>query len=277
MLSNQGISTPKSKIKNYFLKKLQDKDCKQLAKQMDVAKIDKSILLIADFTYELKDTPLTIQEIFEGHHQVLQKCPDKFIIFGGVDPRYGQDGISLFERSISRMGFKGLKLYPPCGFAPNDKRLYPYYEICKKENLPVLLHTGPTSPVLSFDYSDPSLIDRAALDFPEVNFILAHAGIKNYSQAAMMAEFRPNVYLDISGFQSELNPDLSQVISKIKWLFHNRVNHKVLFGTDWPLFNIIGNQKKWVNFFANLDVSVLSEEDKEKLFYQNMSHVMNKD
>src|SRR5437773_2758306 len=57
---------------------------------------------------------------------------------------------------------------------------------------------------LSFKRSSPLGVDDAALNFPQVNFILGHAGVTLYRQAALMAQYRPNIYLDLSGFQGEL-------------------------------------------------------------------------
>src|SRR5262245_49793699 len=57
----------------------------------------------------------------------------------GVDPgheRIVEKTIALIEISV----FMGLKLYPPTGSHPFDRRLWPLYEYAESHDLPVLTH-----------------------------------------------------------------------------------------------------------------------------------------
>ena len=241
--SASGVPVTSKKLMDLFDQKMQDPLCDALVAEMSAAGISKSILLIADFTYALKDCVLTIEEMFHKHREVLKRHPGKFEVFGGVDPRWGKDGLVLFERSIVEFGFRGLKLYPPCGYSPSDPALFPFYELCAHHRLPVLLHVGPTSPVLSFATSNPFLIDEAARRFPTVNFILAHGATASTDECAEMCRFRPNVFLDISAFQTLAQQGMEVALKKT---FSRGINHKVLFGTDWPVFRLQGNQSEFV-------------------------------
>jgi predicted TIM-barrel fold metal-dependent hydrolase len=132
-----------------------------------------------------------------------------------------------------------MKLYPPCGYSPSDPSLYPFYEICAARGLPVVVHTGGTSPALGLDTAHPVLLDRAARDFPAVNFILAHGSGSYVEQCAMMCAFRPNVFLDVSAYQSA-------PLDRLRDVFTRGISHKVIFGSDWPVFRLRGNQKSFV-------------------------------
>ena len=257
-----------------FLSKMQDPLCDGLVAEMADAGIVKSILLIADFTYALKDCVLTIEESFHKHREVLARHPGKFEVFGGVDPRWGKDGLALFERSLTEFGFRGLKLYPPCGFSPSDRTLFPYYELCAHYHVPVLLHIGPTSPVLDFTFSSPFLLDEAARLFPSVNFILAHGAVSFVEECTMMCRFRPNVYLDISGFEATLGYDPSA--GAIKAITSLGLNHKVLFGTDFPVFRLQGEQKSFVETLMAEDgpLSDLNEREKLLIFNRNAQRLL---
>ena len=180
----------------------------------------------------------------------MQRHAGRFFVFGGVDPRWGTDGLALFEKGIVEYGFKGLKLYPPCGYSPSDRMLYPFYALCQARRLPVLLHIGPTSPVLDFSYAHPSLLERAALDFPDVNFILAHGAVNHVQACAQLCVYRPNVYLDISAFLGSMHPGGWQVA--LAELFKMNINHKILFGTDWPVFRHSGGHKKVMDEFCSV-------------------------
>lgn len=273
-LSAQGIPVTSKKLMTLFLSKMQDPLCDGLVAEMEESGIVKSILLIADFTYALKDCVLTIEESFHKHREVLARHPGKFEIFGGVDPRWGQDGLALFERSLAEFRFRGLKLYPPCGFSPSDRTLFPYYELCAHYHVPVLLHIGPTSPVLDFTFSSPFLLDEAARLFPSVNFILAHGAVSFVEECTMMCRFRPNVYLDISGFEATLGYD--PLAGAIKAITSVGLNHKILFGTDFPVFRLQGEQKSFVETLMAEDgpLSDLNEREKLLIFNGNAERLL---
>lgn len=239
-LTTYGLRSNRDKVKELFLSKFQDPLCDELVSEMNESGIDQSILLAADFTYALKDCRLTIEEILLHHKKVVERHKLRFQVFSGVDPRWGKDGIDLFERSIRDFGFSGYKIYPPCGYNPSDPILYPFYEICAQWQIPVLTHVGGTSPALAFDTAAPVLLDKAAREFPHVDFILAHGTVSYVEECAMMCSFRPNVYLDISGFQTA-------ELALLEQIFRRGYKHKIIFGTDWPLFRLQGTQNECVS------------------------------
>jgi predicted TIM-barrel fold metal-dependent hydrolase len=88
--------------------------------------------------------------IDEQHRKLEEVCaayPSGLIVpFAAVDPRH--DGI--VERTIElieRHGFRGLKLYPPTGYHPFDRRLWPLYEYAEEHSIPVLTHCSPPAAV----------------------------------------------------------------------------------------------------------------------------------
>jgi uncharacterized protein len=273
-LAAQGIPVTPKKLTNMFISKMQDPLADGLVAEMEEAGISKSVLLIPDFTFALKDCKLTIEESFNRHRQVLGRHQGKFEIFGGVDPRWGKDGLALFERSLVEFGFRGLKLYPPCGYRPSDPSLFPYYELCAYYRVPVLLHIGPTSPVLDFTISNPFLLDEAARLFPSVNFILAHGAVSFVEECIMMCRFRPNVYLDISGYQSTLGYD--PAATAVKNVVSVGINHKVLFGTDFPVFRLQGDQKTFVDALIseNGPLAELNERERSLVLHQNVERLL---
>lgn len=273
-LSAQGVPVTAKKLTNMFLSKMQDPLADGLVAEMEEGGISKSVLLIPDFTFALKDCKLTIEESFNRHREVVRRHQGKFEVFGGVDPRWGKDGLALFERSLVEFGFRGLKLYPPCGYNPSDPSLFPYYELCSYHRVPVLLHIGPTSPVLDFSISSPFLLDEAARLFPNVNFILAHGAVSFVEECIMMCRFRPNVYLDISGYQSTLGFD--PAATAVKKVVSVGINHKVLFGTDFPVFRLQGDQKTFVDALLgeNGPLAELNDRERALVLHQNVERLL---
>jgi len=79
----------------------------------------------------------------------------QIIPFIHIDPR--RDGFfDLLKKSVEMWGFKGVKIYPPLGYFPYDESLYPVYEYCVNQNLPVISHCSPYNPV-HFKGSDQEL------------------------------------------------------------------------------------------------------------------------
>lgn len=251
----------------------EDPDCTKMLSEMDAARIDLAVLLIIDFGIVFPDLPLTIEELHLEHKKIIDRS-DRFIAFSGVDPRRGREGLELFERAVADWGFRGLKVYAPCGFSPSDKRMFPFYEICRARKLPVLTHVGPSSSSLSFKRSQPLGVDEAARVFPTVNFILGHAGVTLYQQAGLLAQYRPNIYLDLSGFQAEMNAGRFRRI--LRWHVARGLTRKLLFGTDWPIFRFWGSQSSWVKEIKDCRADgLISEEEMEDIFSNNMKGLLN--
>jgi len=237
---------PNPRLADQYMESLEDHGCDELVRQMDEAGIAWTVLLLPDFTYVMRDYELTIEEMFRLHHEILKRHPGRFHVMAGVDPRWGKDAVTLFQKGVDDLGFRGLKLYPPCGYRTDDRALYPFYEICAAADIPVLVHIGPTTSALGFEYARPGFIDEPARAFPKIKFILAHAATAHTEECAMQCAFRPNVYADISGFQSMAH---DMEASGVHHLLRTGIAHKLLFGTDWPVFREDGTQADHVDLF----------------------------
>jgi len=146
--------------------------------------------------------------------------------------------------------------------------------LCAYHQVPVLAHIGPTSPVLDFSISSPFLLDDAARRFPSVNFILAHGAVSFVEECVMMCRFRPNVYLDISGYQATLGYDPSAMA--VKQILSQGINHKVLFGTDFPVFRLQGEQKDFLQplLRENGALEDLSDREKSMVLHENVERLL---
>ncbi|HYI62226.1 MAG TPA: amidohydrolase family protein [Acidimicrobiales bacterium] len=270
-LASKGIPIPREKVARAQAGTLQDPLCDQLVKEMDDAGIGEAVLLLPDFTWALRDSTHTIEELVAHHGVVQERHPGRFHVFVGVDPRWGDDGIALFEGEVRAGRCAGLKAYPPCGYTLADKALYPFYEVCAEYGLPVLSHIGATSPVLDFELAQPIHVDRAARDFPGVDFVLAHGSVHYPDECAMLCTNRPNVYLDVSGYETMAMTGLQQ-------LFRRGITHKVLFGTDWPIFRLQGHQ---ADFVARLEAEgafpdTMTAADRALFFHGNARRLLDK-
>ena len=270
----RGLKPGRQRLLDTYLAQMQDPLCDALVAQMDPAGISRSIILAPDFTYSLNDCSLTIEETFLACREILARHRGRLDVFGGMDPRWGTDGLDLFERSLKDFGFRGFKVYPPCGFSPSATELFPFYEICAQHRVPVVVHIGPTSPVFGFGTTSPFLIDEAARQFPTVNFILAHGSVSFTEECVMLCKFRPNVYLDVSAFQSMQGANSPG--EAVKRTVSQGINHKVIFGTDWPVFRLQGDQAGFVHAVAGDDgpLSDLNDEERSLILYRNIERLL---
>ena len=107
------------------------------------------------------------------------------------------------------------------------------------------------------------LFDEIAYRYPEMNIILAHGGVNNVDAAAEMCAFRPNVYLDISGYMLTLDPN--GPIAAVKSLLKRKINHKIIFGTDWPIGGYKNKYKGIVNSLLKPEHEILTKLSKKEL------------
>jgi len=251
---------------------LGDPDGEKLVQQMNNAGISTSVLLIADYGYALGEPCRSIEEIHELHRNVLAKFPSRFHVFAGIDPRRGPSGVLLFQRSLEEFRFSGLKLYPPCGFELDDDRLKPYYEICHQFKLPLLTHTGPSLKGMRTESKYPDSLRRAAKQFQGISFILGHGGARDCATTIQLASELENVYFDVSGFQNHISTvgDYKRIFAA----FLEKVPRRVLFGSDWPMFSIRGNQAKWVDFFISLEL--MSTQEQAWFFHDNSRAILDR-
>jgi predicted TIM-barrel fold metal-dependent hydrolase len=174
------------------------------------------------------------------------------IPFASVHPAR-KDAVEEARRLISEHGVKGFKFHPNVqAFFPNDRALYPLYELIEAARLPALFHTGhsgigtglPGGGGIRLKYSNPMYVDDVAVDFPGMPIILAHPSFPWQDEALAVATHKPQVYIDLSGWSPKYFPP--QLVRAAGGL----LRHKVLFGSDFPLIT----PDRWLRDFAALDL-----------------------
>ena len=220
---------------------------------MKGAGVERAVILPIDSGLN-QNMPLGLQEKTD-HHADEVEGDSSLITFVGLDPRRGEEGLLELERAVSEKGCRGLKLYPPNGFYPDDEEYYPYYELCTKLEIPVVIHQGFTSRFKHIKFAKPVNIDSIAVEFPKLKIVIAHVAVPWVDEALTIAAKNPNVSVDVSGWQAFASrvPDrVYRMIADAKLLrvFPNRM----LWGSDFPLFENAMPLKKWVSFFSTLSI-----------------------
>ena len=155
--------------------------------------------------------------------------------FTGVDYSNLHNVESQFLADVE-YGARGLKLHPILQRVPlNSSETLAAVEAFAPHNLPVLFHSGVSEYYANsaekhlatpeYGNIEPS-VDLIST-FPNINFIVGHAGLDGAS--AVMELLRPftNVYVDIS-FQG---------IDNVKRLIETFGPERVMYASDWPWGN----------------------------------------
>ena len=165
--------------------------------------------------------------------------PDVFLPgWAMVDPWKGRPALEELERAIVERGLIGPKWHPPVQqFDLNDRRFYPFWDLCQSLGAPMLVHTGMTGVGQGmpggggvknrFGRPYPALDDVAA-DFPRLTIVAAHPGYPWTDELITIAIHKPNVFVEVSGYRPRYLPE------SMKYEISRRLQDKVMFGSDYP-------------------------------------------
>ena len=128
----------------------------------------------------------------EDNLPLVAQNPHRFRLFAALNPHYHFPVADELERQLE-LGAIALKIHPVhAGCFPNDRALFPAYEVCRRRGIPVVVHCGTSVfPGAINSYADPVHVDELTQHFPEVQWVLAHGGRGWwYDAAAFLAQSR---------------------------------------------------------------------------------------
>lgn len=147
---------------------------------------------------------LTTPKGFPEASRFIREHPDRFVGFGDIkldDP----DVLNEIDR-FHRAGFRGLGEITSTEKNYDDRAYWPIYDRADKYHVILLFHTGIVNRLnldqpadISFDRSRATRLDLIARHWPALTIIGAHLGNPDYSEAAEVARWNPNLYFDLSG------------------------------------------------------------------------------
>ncbi|MBO0694061.1 MAG: amidohydrolase [Acidimicrobiaceae bacterium] len=195
---------------------------------------------------------------------------DVFIPFVMVDPWGGRRSVREAERLIAD-GARGFKFHPPAqAFEPNNRKLYPIYEVIEGSGVPALFHTGQTAVGqgaragggIYLKYGNPMFLDDLCVDFPDMPIIMAHPSFPWQDEALSIAVCKPTAYIDLSGWLPRYFPPM--LVQYANTLLRN----KVLFGSDHPMITT----DRWLSDFH--DGEKFRDEVKPLILKENAAKLL---
>jgi predicted TIM-barrel fold metal-dependent hydrolase len=198
---------------------------------MDDHQVEKSVI----FGFPWKDS-----QLFKKHNdyiiEVVNRYPDRFIGLGCFDP-FCEEAAEETHRCLQQGGLSGigeLAFYQSGIDSAALERLLPVMDICKEQNLPVLIHTnepightypGKTPNTMAQIYQ---LIDT----FSDNKIVLAHWGGGLFFFSLLKKEVKKrlqHVYFDTAASPYLYDSKVYRVAIELMGV------EKILFGSDFPL------------------------------------------
>jgi predicted TIM-barrel fold metal-dependent hydrolase len=180
---------------------------------------------------------------------IVKHNPDRFAFLANINPHLHYPVAAELARQVA-MGAAGLKVHPVHGgFSAADPMLYPAYQACEADGLPVVVHCGTSSfPGSDNSMADPGLLGPVLRDFPGLTVVMAHGGRGWwYDAAASLALLHDNVWIELSGLPPRKLPEYYARFDL------RRLARRFIFGTDWPGVPGIGRNARGIA--AALDVA----------------------
>ena len=239
----------------------------QLLDEMDEAGVARAVILG-------QDTHATRNPAFRNFTLkndevagIAGRSKDRLIPFAGVDPNAGSVSLRELKRAVRKLGMRGLKVHSSANSVYlNDRRLmYPIYEFCQEEKLPILFHTGTTGlGDCEIRYSKTELLDEVCQSFPDLKVVMAHFGWPWPEVAIAIALRNRNVFIDVSGWKPRYLPQ--SILPYLNGILQDRF----LFGTDYPMLR----QKEWIDDFRATLEPKLKSGVGEKLLSSNARRLL---
>jgi hypothetical protein len=224
-----------------------------------------AVLFTVDWERGSGRAPIPNEEIADA----AAANPDVIIPFASVDPAR-PDAVARARRLIDDHGVKGFKFHPNLQeFFPNDRSVYPLYEVIAEAGIPALFHSGhsgigtglPGGGGLRLKYSNPMCLDDVAADFPELQIVAAHPSFPWQDEAISICLHKSNVWIDLSGWSPKYFPP------QLVQYANTQLREKVLFGSDFPLIT----PERWL---ADFEQAPFKDEVRPLVLKENAARLL---
>lgn len=241
-----AIKAAKSIGEFYNVPMCYDGTLETMMNEADKAGITHSLI------FSVATKPSQTRSINEFIKRTVDTDKSRFTGLGTLHPD-SEDLEGDIEHLLS-LDLRGVKLHPEIqGFKVDDYRCLKIYELCEKNGLPVLLHTGDDR----YDFSNPNRIKPILEIYKDLTVIGAHlGGYTVWEQATEELSGYDNFYVDCSSSLYNFTPE------KARGLIRRYGAKKVLFGTDYPMWDLLTEVKRF-------EALCLDEEENEQILHLN--------
>ena len=157
------------------------------------------------------------------------RYPGRFGANWAVNPQLGMAGVRRAREVLQHPWVTALWIHTHSF----DRRFdhadyYPYYALAAEHGVPVVMQAGASGGLMPSECGAPIGIDRPAIYFRDVNFVLSHTGHPWERETVNMALKFPNVYLGACAYPPKHWPP------SLHTFLRGPGRTKMLFGTNFP-------------------------------------------
>lgn len=204
--------------------------------EMDDAGVDKAVVPLR-FSPGGLGTESSAELHMENDDLVklAEQYGDRVITVAGMNLSNIDQALTDIDKYVLNGPCLGAVLEP--GYNPepmfaDDERLFPIYEKCEKNNIPVMLSFGGmTAP--NYEYNRPIYIQHVADVFPKLKMSLGHAAWPWVTEVCYVAFRNENVYISPDIYLMNVPGSADYVAACNQW-----IPEKILYGSAYPVINL---------------------------------------
>ena len=190
--------------------------------------------------------------------------PGRFVAQWSIDPRHGSAALDRAREMVERPWVVALHTHTHSFDLAFDRAEYfPFYALAHEKGLPFVMQAGTSGGRFPSECGRPIGIDRPAIYFPEVDFVLSHTGWPWVEEAIAMALKFSNVYLGTASL-----PPKRWHAALVDFI-RGPGRNKTMFGTSYPT---VGHR----HALGQLDALELAPEVRDALMGGNAARVFSR-
>jgi len=241
--------------------------------KMEEHEIERTALLASYFPHKSSGiSNYRLQHWIKGEAQ--------FMLVGSLDvEHYFNQGYNELEELASEGALSGIKIYT-C-YQQIDlasEKLQKVGRLAERYELPIMFHVGhsyssmrTTGNISVANLIKPSDVASYAERHPTIPIVLAHMGKPFFDELVQVINSIPTLYTDMSGLiDSKFDQaDKEGCVQEIRTFLELCGSDKLLFGTDFPI-----QTHEDTVYMLEKAMRGFSEQDKEKVYYQNAERLL---
>lgn len=169
--------------------------------------------------------------------RLMKDYPGRFLAIPWINPLQTEQALREIEQYVLQGPCKGIILEPGIQTTPikwfiDDEQVFPVYERCQREGIPVLMSFGGrlADPV----YYQPRLLYNVAQVFPDLKIVACHGGWPRVTEMCYVAAECKNIYISADTWMMSFAPGAAEYVIAANYILQD----KIVFGTSYPAIRL---------------------------------------
>ncbi len=263
----------------------------EFMRQWSIEEIDRMVYEESD-TDMLVAMPLPLTDLFRDGLSPWEDCaelarlrPDRTVFWGSVNPLEGRAALDLMERQVGEFNARAFKFYnvrydygEPFPWRMDDPRIaFPVFEKAQELGVNLIgVHKGVPLGPQPIEATQTWDMDGAAVNFPDINFVIYHVGLPFLDEVCWQLIRHPNLYADLAATINFIVRAPRQFAETLGKLLFWCGEDKIIYGSEAPIFHPQWALKAFSEFEIPQDLCEgygypqLTDQAKRKILGENL-------